>query len=93
MSASMKIANWWLLCRVDQGMFSDEVAVTYPAVGTAIRSVFVPRSETGEWPKNKSLRAVRVKLVQPKGDSPVAVLPSDDSTLVAVQKQDLAEVS
>ncbi|MGC8553304.1 MAG: hypothetical protein ACP5O7_10620 [Phycisphaerae bacterium] len=93
MSASMNIANWWLLCRVDQGMFSDEVAVTYPAEGDAIRSVFVPRSETGQWPKNKSLKAVRVRIIRPERDKPVAVLPSDESTLVAVQERDLAEVS
>lgn len=93
MPASEKIASCWLRCRVDRGMFSDEVAVTYPAEGDAVRSVFVPRSETGQWPKDKSGRAVRVRLLRPEGENPVAVLPTDESTLVAVQERDIAEVS
>ena len=32
----------WLDCQLDKGMFSDEVAVTYPPEGQAVRSVFVP---------------------------------------------------
>jgi hypothetical protein len=34
----------WLRCKVDRGMFSDEVAVTYPATTPWQKSVFVPRS-------------------------------------------------
>lgn len=33
----------WLKCRVDKGMFSDELAVTYPAEGEQRASVFVEK--------------------------------------------------
>lgn len=32
----------WLECQLDRGMFSDEMAVTYPPEGQATCSVFVP---------------------------------------------------
>jgi len=31
----------WLRCQLDEGMFSDEVAVTYPPKGKWQKSVFV----------------------------------------------------
>ena len=93
MPASENIESRWLRCRIDRGMFSDEVAVTYPAEGDAIRSVFFPRSETGPWPKEGPGRAVRVRVLRHEGKNLVAVLPSDESTLVAVQERDLAEAS
>ena len=38
--------NAWLRCKLNTGMFSDEVAVTYPSSAGAARqiSVFIPRS-------------------------------------------------
>ncbi len=32
----------WLTCRVNKGMFSHELVVTYPAEGEKQKSVFVP---------------------------------------------------
>jgi len=34
----------WLMYRIDKGMFSDELAVTYPAEGEKQKSVFVSTS-------------------------------------------------
>ena len=78
----------WLACRVDQGMFSDELAVTYPATGTWQKSVFVDRSavrgEIGD------VGQVRVALLR-KGGSIIAVLPSPERDIVYVDPGDIRE--
>jgi len=39
----------WLRCQLDKGMFSDEVAVTYPPKGPWQKSVFEPLSWGQPW--------------------------------------------
>ncbi len=36
--------NAWLRCRLTNGMFSDELAATYPDLNRWQKSVFVPRA-------------------------------------------------
>jgi hypothetical protein len=72
----------WLRCRVDQGMFSDEVAVTYPRAAKGWqKSVFVP---------SRCVRddAVQVTMVQKDGDQ-FAVLPSARQDIVKVEAADI----
>ena len=78
----------WLKCQLDKGMFSDEVAVTYPSSGTPVCSVFVPaqavHGQLGATGK------VRVRIVERQG-SLLAVLPSNYSDSVRVQEQDVSD--
>lgn len=82
------VTNRWLICRLEKGMFSDEMAVTYPAVGNALVSVFVPatevRGQQGETGK------VRVQVTH-RGNTTVAILPTDYQESVAVQDTDLVD--
>jgi len=79
--------QFWLICKLDAGMFSDEVAVTYPASDRWQKSVFVPKkcvrgdqsSETGE---------VRVTVLIKDGKR-YAVLPSSQRDIVKVEESDL----
>ena len=62
----------WLRCRLDVGMFSDEVAVTYPAASTMLaKSVFVP-SECVR--RERSIEGSKVSVVLKDGRR-YAVLP------------------
>lgn len=77
----------WLSCRLDSGMFSDEVAVTYPATGEWQKSVFVP----SEHVRNFALNAtgeVRVRLFERDGKR-FAVLPTSYRDLVLIDAADL----
>ena len=78
----------WLECQVDKGMFSDEVAVTYPTTGQMRKSVFVPsasvRGSLG------STGAVKVSLVKRSGKL-MAVLPSSRKDIVVVSENDVTE--
>jgi hypothetical protein len=78
----------WLNCLLDKGMFSDEVAVTYPGQGTNRISVFVPRDsvkgEPGTYGK------VRVNLVEQSGEL-MAILPSAGNDIVFVSETDVAD--
>lgn len=77
----------WLHCQLDKGMFSDEVAVTYPAEGPVVRSVFVPKSEVhGELGERGF---VRVRVLWKPG-AMIAILPSAESDIVAVTEQDVS---
>ncbi len=77
----------WLRCRLDSGMFSDEVAVTYPAASTHWqKSVFVPRSCVR--PEGEHQGAVMVKVLVTDGAC-FAVLPSTQCDIVEVQDADL----
>jgi hypothetical protein len=76
----------WLACRLDRGMFSDEVAVTYPASEHWQKSVFVPlnfvrhsTSDHGE---------VRVQVLIKDGKR-YAVLPSSQRDIVRIEESDL----
>jgi hypothetical protein len=83
--------NRWLRCQLNRGMFGDEVAVTYPATGSKLCSVFVPRTEVRVEGDNERIGVVRVKVLRFDGPHVVAVLPTDESTLVAVKEDDLSE--
>ena len=76
-----------LKCIVDQGMFSDERAVTYPATTDYNFPVFVPQSEIVE---GKEFSAVRVTVVSANGDA-LVMLPTPDRNLVTVKQADLVE--
>lgn len=76
----------WLRCRLDRGMFHDEVAVTYPAEGDWTASVFVPLGEVlGEV---GGVGKVRVKAFSRKGRW-FAALPTPTREVVGVRSQDL----
>lgn len=82
----LKTSECWLNCLVDRGMFSDEVAVTYPMDGEPLRSVFVPASAVrGEAGQRGS---VRVKLLR-NSNQLLAVLPSANPEIVAVSERDV----
>lgn len=79
----------WLRCRVDSGMFSDEVAVTYPKNGEWQKSVFVPRrcvrTESG---KDSEIGEVQVRVFIKDGRR-YAVLPSSRQDIVRADESDL----
>ena len=76
----------WLVCRIDKGMFDDELAVTYPAEGEKQKSVFVSNTtiqgEPGQTGK------VRVTLIRRNG-ALFGVLPSSNQDIVTVREADL----
>ncbi len=77
----------WLKCRLSKGMFSDEIAVTYPADGPVKKSVFVPRTEvSGEI---DSVGKVRVDIVR-RQNVTMALLPSAHRDMVVVSDQDVS---
>lgn len=77
----------WLTCRIDKGMFSDELAVTYPADGAWQKSVFVPAASVqGE---AGGVGRVRVTVVRRNGHL-MAVLPSSTQDIVTVNEGDIS---
>ena len=78
----------WLNCLLDKGMFSDEIAVTYPPEGQAVRSVFVPKSAVRGIPGTKGL--VRVAIMRNSGAT-LAMLPSSQGDVLAVAEHDLSD--
>jgi hypothetical protein len=78
----------WLACKLDKGMCSDEMAVTYPAEGGLQKSVFVEKSAVEASPGERG--RVGVRLVRQNG-CVLAVLPSSNQDIVYVQPQDIAE--
>jgi hypothetical protein len=77
----------WLRCRLDTGMFSDEVAVTYPPTAEIWqKSVFVPRSCVREEGQHQG--TVKVDVVVKDGAN-FAVLPSSQRDIVKVIGADL----
>jgi hypothetical protein len=78
----------WLRCKVESGMFSDEVAVTYPALTEHWqKSVFVPSS---------CVRGVELKgevqvVVVVKDGTKYAVLPSSRRDIVKIEGADLVQ--
>ena len=77
----------WLTCRITKGMFSDELAVTYPAEGMYQKSVFVPASEVEGEPG--SLGRVRVRVICRNG-LVMAVLPSANQDFVTASQEDVS---
>jgi hypothetical protein len=77
----------WLTCGVDKGMFSDELAVTYPAEGTWQKSVFVPARDVEGRPGSRG--RVRVRIVRRNGHL-MAVLPSATQDIVTVNEGDVS---
>lgn len=78
----------WLRCQLDQGMFSDEIAVTYPPQGEWQKSVFVERGKVqgGAGDVGK----VRVVVTRRNG-SIIAVLPSPERDVVFASAEDISE--
>src|SRR5271156_4517192 len=78
----------WLECQLDRGMFSDEMAVTYPPDGPVLCSVFVPASDVRGQPGTKG--KVRVIIVKRQGKV-LAALPTSERTIVPVEEGDLTD--
>lgn len=78
----------WLRCQLDKGMFSDEMAVTYPPQGRWQKSVFVDSDYVDG--SAGDVGRVRVKLIRRSG-SLMAVLPSSNQDIVIVQAGDISE--
>ena len=85
---STQVEEGWLECQVDKGMFSDELAVTYPARGKWQKSVFVDRAAVkGDI---GTIGKVRVVVLRQDG-SIMAVLPSPEQDIVYVTPGDISE--
>jgi hypothetical protein len=79
----------WLRCRLDNGMFSDEIAVTYPDVSDHWqKSVFVPRSFVREEGQHQGTVKVEVLV---KDGTKFAVLPSSQRDIVKIIGADLQQ--
>jgi hypothetical protein len=79
----------WLRCRLDMGMFSDEVAVTYPPLTKEWqKSVFVPRNCVRSESEHEG--EVQVKVVVKDGTR-FAVLPSSQRDMVQIEDADLQQ--
>jgi hypothetical protein len=76
----------WLECQIDEGMFSDEKAVTYPPDGKVQKSVFVSAAlvKTTAGRRGKVL----VRVVRREGGI-IAVLPSATQDIVYISEKDL----
>ena len=82
----------WLRCRVVKGMFSDELAITYPPRGaTSVTSVFVPRDMVhSEVDKEGKDGEGKVKVMVFREDNSAwAVLPSDQQQVIPIDESDL----
>lgn len=77
----------WLACRINKGMFSDELAVTYPPEGEKQKSVFVAASDVEGGPGHQG--RVRVRVVRRNGHL-LAVLPSANQDIVTVKEGDVS---
>jgi hypothetical protein len=76
----------WLRVRLDSGMFSDEVAVTYPATTQFQKSVFVPINCVRNTGENQG--EVKVMVLEQDGAT-FAVLPTARRDIVRVEDADL----
>jgi hypothetical protein len=92
MQASSTPANLttrWLMCRVDKGMFSDELCVTYPMTGESQFSFFVPSSEVSQ---TQTPGPGRVRVwVGHRDEFTVAFLPTPYREMIEVSQSDLSE--
>jgi hypothetical protein len=71
----------WLVCGVDKGMFSDEMAVEYRDRSYFILKRFIETMQAGQ-------AKVRVRVFDQSGRT-WAVLPTEDSATIAVEQKDL----
>lgn len=79
----------WLKVRVDDGMFSDELAVSYPPTGNKYTmSIFVPREHVRMESKHQG--DVRVNVIEEAGAN-WAILPTPYRDIVEVNAADLRE--
>jgi hypothetical protein len=80
----------WLRCRLDPGMFSDEVVVTYPAPGRGEwqTTVFVPNSSVRSESEHDG--EVMVEVVFQHGVR-CAMLPNDEQHIVKAEDGDLRQ--
>lgn len=80
----------WLRCRLDKGMFSDEVAVTYPPTAETDwqKSVFVPSACVQSEGEHQGKVKVLVIL---KDGQRFAVLPSPRRDIVTPEEADLSK--
>ena len=78
----------WLRCLVDKGMFSHEMAVTYPPEGEPLHSVFVPVEDVAGRPGEKG--HVRVQVLTKAGNT-IAILPTNYRDAVTVAERDLSD--
>ena len=82
-----QVEEGWLECQIDKGMFSDELAVTYPACGEWQKSVFVDRRAV----KGNIGAVGKVRVVVLRQDSSImAVLPSPERDIVYVTPGDIS---
>jgi hypothetical protein len=82
----------WLKCRVSKGMFSDEVAVTYPVAGGTFgaSSFFVPKEDVqGAAEEGCAVDGkVSVRFFK-EGATVWAILPAESQPVIKVSEQDL----
>jgi hypothetical protein len=78
----------WLECQLDKGMFSDEMAVTYPAHGQPQKSVFVSSAVVRGVPGQRG--KVRVRVIRKAGGF-MAILPSSAQDIVCISEQDVSD--
>ena len=74
----------WLRCKLTSGMFSDEVAVTYPDLDRWQKSVFVPRTFV-RYMADQPFGQVQVDVVNNEGER-FAVLPSARRDIVRIEE-------
>ncbi len=77
----------WLKCQLHKGMFSDELAVTFPPHGALQKSVFVSQSDVDGEPG--TIGKVRVQVVSKEGGQIFAVLPSANRDIVTIKPEDI----
>ncbi len=84
------VSESWLVCKLDKGMFSDEMAVTYPPDSSNdgwLKSVFVPSVNVEGLPGSRG--RVRVRVIRKNGFV-MAVLPSATQDIVTVNEGDVS---
>ena len=78
----------WLNCKVTDGMFSDELAVTCHSLSGAETSVFVPSEKVV---RGEATNEGRVKVeVFSDGSRTWAVLPNDSRDEILVGEKDIS---
>lgn len=73
----------WLKCKINKGMFSDELNVTVNTSSGDVFAVFVPKLEADD---RKNL--VKVHVYEREGKT-IAVLPDELQSVIAVNESDL----
>jgi hypothetical protein len=73
----------WLKCKIDKGMFSDEVTVTVQTRSGEAVAVFVPKADADD--RNSR---VKVKAFEEQGRT-LAVLPDEHQSVIHVRDTDL----